>query len=97
MTTLPMPMPMPMPRRPASNGAACSSTFRLWWQKPIVWVGLAALIVLGLVLNWHWLVAAGALPILFGVLPCLAMCALHLCSTGKGNTSTAPTQPSNQT
>lgn len=87
---------LPVPRRPASNGAACSSTFRLWWQKPIVWVGLAALIILGLVLNWHWLVAAGALPILFGVLPCLAMCALHLCSIGKGNNSSPPSQPNSQ-
>jgi hypothetical protein len=52
--------------------------------------------VLGLVFNWHWLVAAGALPILFGVLPCLAMCALHLCSMGKGNNSSPPSQPRSQ-
>lgn len=56
------------------------------WKKPFVWIGLSVMVLAGLALNWNWLLAAGALPILFGVLPCLAMCALHLCSgrTGKG-------------
>src|SRR3546814_9595473 len=36
----------------------------------------AVAIVAGLALNWSWLVAVGIAPILLGVLPCLAMCAL---------------------
>jgi hypothetical protein len=88
-------MTLPVPKRPVSNEMACSSTFTAW-RRPIVWIGLAALIATGFVLNWHWLVAAGVLPVLFGVMPCLAMCALHLCSKGKGDTSTAPEQPNNQ-
>ncbi len=36
-------------------------------------------VIAGLALNWSWLVAAGIAPILLGVLPCLAMCALGLC------------------
>jgi len=39
----------------------------------------AVAIIAGLALNWSWLVAAGIAPILLGVLPCLAMCALGLC------------------
>ncbi len=50
--------------------------------------------VAGLALNWSWLVAVGAAPLLLSVLPCVAMCGLGLCmhkaggkscSTGKKN------------
>lgn len=34
---------------------------------------------LGAYFNWGWLVAAGIAPLLIGVLPCVAMCALGLC------------------
>jgi hypothetical protein len=84
-----MTLPAPIRARSVSNNAACSSVLSLW-RKPIVWIGLAALIAAGLVSNWSWLVAAGALPILIGVLPCLAMCALHLCSMGKRKSSPTP-------
>lgn len=36
-------------------------------------------VTLGLGLNWSWLAAAGITPILVGLLPCAAMCALGLC------------------
>ncbi|RWA69954.1 MAG: hypothetical protein EOQ28_22240 [Mesorhizobium sp.] len=39
--------------------------------------GLA--IAAGIAFNWSWLVAAGIAPVLLGLLPCLAMCALGLC------------------
>ena len=43
-------------------------------------IALAAIaLVAGLALNWSWLVAAGIAPLLLGVLPCVAMCALGLC------------------
>ena len=71
-------MTLPVPKRQTP----CSASSKLW-RSPLLWFGLAALIAAGLFFNWSWLVAAGALPILFGVLPCLAMCALHLCSMGK--------------
>ena len=46
-----------------------------------LWLMLAALTLLaGAALNWRWLIASGALPFLLPALPCLAMCALHLCS-----------------
>lgn len=36
-------------------------------------------VTLGVGLNWSWLAAAGVTPVLFGLLPCAAMCALGLC------------------
>lgn len=53
--------------------------------------GLIALAVIalasGLALNWSWLVAAGIAPLLLGVLPCVAMCALGLCMNRMGGKS----------
>jgi hypothetical protein len=41
-------------------------------------------------LNWGWLTAVGAAPILLAVLPCAAMCALGLCMKGSSkNTCSA--------
>lgn len=52
----------------------------------LVLMGLA--LAAGAALNWNWLVAAGLLPIIVGLLPCAAMCVLHLCSGNKdGNQS----------
>ncbi|MEQ8651483.1 MAG: hypothetical protein RIC87_03380 [Kiloniellales bacterium] len=55
----------------------------------LVLAGLA--IVAGLALNWGWLAAAGIAPILIGVLPCLAMCALGLCMNRAGGKSCSTT------
>ena len=49
----------------------------------------AVAIVAALALNWSWLVAAGIAPILLGVLPCLAMCALGFCMHRAGSKSCA--------
>ncbi len=51
----------------------------------------AVIVTAGLALGWEWLSAAGALPLLLSVLPCVAMCALGLCmmkgSNGKSCSS----------
>jgi hypothetical protein len=44
----------------------------------LVALGVIALLV-GIGLNWSWLVAAGLAPILLSTLPCLVMCGLGLC------------------
>jgi hypothetical protein len=51
----------------------------------LILAGLA--ITAGLALNWNWLVTAGIAPILIGVLPCVAMCALGLCMNRAGGKS----------
>ena len=40
--------------------------------------------------GWSWLVAAGLAPIILGVLPCLAMCALGLCANRMAKKEPAP-------
>lgn len=43
-------------------------------------IALAAIaLLLGTILGWSWLVAIGVAPLLLGLLPCAAMCALGLC------------------
>jgi hypothetical protein len=44
---------------------------------------MAVAVVAGVAFNWSWLVAVGVAPLLLTLLPCAAMCALHLC-TSKG-------------
>jgi hypothetical protein len=46
-----------------------------------LWLAVAVIAaVAGAAFNWSWLVAAGLVPILLAVVPCLAMCALSLCA-----------------
>lgn len=51
----------------------------------------------GFYLNWNWLVAAGLAPLILGVLPCVAMCALGLCASkmtgGNSSCSSSETPP----
>ena len=42
----------------------------------------AAALIAGVAFNWGWIVAVGVAPLLVGILPCAAVCALHLCSSG---------------
>ena len=81
-------MTLPITTQRPRDVSSCSFTTSLW-RKPIVWMALGALVLVGLAANLNWLVAAGALPILIGVLPCLAMCALHLCSRKSAEASGA--------
>ena len=48
-------------------------------DRRIIILLAAAGIAGGLAFNWGWLAAAGVAPLLLGVLPCVAMCALGLC------------------
>src|SRR6266508_6001102 len=71
------------------------STAILLWRRarhyfggPRGWLALDALaLVLGIVLNWPWLVAAGLAPLLLSALPCAVMCGLGLCASKMANDS----------
>jgi hypothetical protein len=52
-----------------------------------------AAIVAGLAFNWSWLVAAGVAPLIVGILPCAAMCALGLCMMRMGDRSAKEPSP----
>jgi hypothetical protein len=74
-----------------AESASCGRGNSLWSNRWL-WLALgAATLIGGAALNWSWLVAAGALPVLFAALPCVAMCALHLCmrNNGKGESQNA--------
>ncbi len=42
-------------------------------------IAALALIVAGMALNWNWLVAVGAAPLILSLAPCAVVCALGLC------------------
>jgi len=75
-----------------SSGMGTATGYRLGSLKSRL--GRRGLIVLGvlviaagLALNWSWLVAIGAAPLLLTALPCVAMCALGLCMMPKDGKS----------
>ena len=86
-----MKVAVPVPVRPEDRSTSCLAASGMW-RKPVVWLVLITLIGAGLVVNWNWLVAAGALPVVLVALPCLAMCALHICSLRIEITSAADLQ-----
>ena len=46
----------------------------------------------GAALNWDWLTAVGAAPLLLSLAPCVALCALGLCMRG-GSAGCAKNDP----
>jgi hypothetical protein len=61
---------------------ACAPGNRLIPGSRRFWLVLVAVaVVAGAAFNWSWLVAVGVAPLLLTLLPCAAMCALHLCAS----------------
>lgn len=52
-------------------------------RRVLIGIGAVALVAAA-TLNWGWLVAIGIAPLLLALAPCAAMCALGLCTMGKG-------------
>lgn len=52
-----------------------------------------AVIAAGLALNWGWLRAIGAAPLILSLAPCAAMCALGLCMRGGSNSCESKGRP----
>lgn len=73
-----------MPLKPVNNTQiAVSSALQTWTRDRRVWaIGGLVVVGIGLALKWDWLTAVGAAPVLLGLLPCVAMCALGLCMRG---------------
>ncbi|TXH38904.1 MAG: hypothetical protein E6Q98_01525 [Rhodospirillaceae bacterium] len=51
-------------------------------RRVILMIGIVAVAV-GLYMKRDWLITAGVAPVIVGLLPCAAMCALGLCMGGK--------------
>ncbi|WP_331374763.1 hypothetical protein [Sinorhizobium chiapasense] len=68
------------------------------WQRGrrgLIMLG-ALVLGLGAVLNWSWLTAAGAAPLLLSIAACVAMCALGLCMNrmmGSPNSASSTVPP----
>ncbi len=58
-------------------------TGMLHGRKPLLVAGVAILGA-GMVLNWGWLTAVGAAPIILALAPCALMCTVGICCI-KGN------------
>lgn len=83
------PEPAPPVETPLSEDVIHALRYYLGGRRG--WLLLAAAAgMAGLALNWSWLVAIGAAPLLIAVLPCVAMCALGLCMSRMAGTSDAP-------
>lgn len=75
-----MSIPNPAEAHPRAPSRPLAARLPSWLQGRRGLIALTAIVVgLGLALNWSWLVAAGATPLLLSVLPCVATCALGLC------------------
>lgn len=72
-----------------------AARYYLGGRRALLVFGGAA-IVAGLAFNWSWLVAAGFAPLILGVVPCLAMCALGLCMSKGAGRSCSSESPDNQ-
>ncbi|WP_428390946.1 hypothetical protein [Lichenicoccus sp.] len=80
-----------MPSIVASCCGAASGRKRVFLIGGVV----AVLVVATLAWKWSWLVAAGMIPILISVAPCMLMCGLGLCMKGRGSsTKTAASRES---
>jgi hypothetical protein len=56
------------------------------WRPPldrrVLMLAAMALIGAGFFLNWGWLTAVGAAPLILALAPCAVMCGLGLCMMG---------------
>lgn len=68
--------------RPVAVGRLAAIARSLGRSGPGPAASAAGAIGLGVALNWSWLSAAGAAPLILSVLPSAAMCALGLCAPG---------------
>ena len=80
----------------SSTGRAYFGSVRDRFAARLGWRGLTLLLVAavaaGVFLDWKWLVAVGAAPIILAVLPCAAMCAIGLCTMGGNKDTGSKTQ-----
>ena len=67
---------------------AWSARLRIPFGRRGLVIAALAVIAAGLALNWGWLTALGAAPLILSLAPCAAMCALGLCMRG-GSSSCA--------
>ncbi len=71
-----------MPDTSYDQDAARPGGFSIPFGRRGLILGAMALIGAGLWLNWGWVAAIGAAPLILAVAPCAVMCGLGLCMMG---------------
>jgi hypothetical protein len=70
------------------------------WRMPLGRRGLIlaamALIGAGLWLNWGWVAAIGAAPLILALAPCAVMCGLGLCMMGGSKSCASKSNPAGE-
>ena len=81
--------------RPGQNSFAntLASVVRSLLGNPVGLLAIAAGVIgFTAYSSWGWLVAAGLAPLLLSIAPCVAMCALGMCTMGMKSKANAPTE-----
>lgn len=82
---MPETTPMPTTRWPA--------LLRLPLGRRGLTLATLVLIGAGLALNWGWLTAVGAAPLILSLAPCAVMCGLGLCMMGGSKSCASKSNP----
>ena len=70
----------------SKHGQTALTRVRSWVMTPRgLTISGIAVVAMGLALNWSWLVAVGAAPLILSLAPCAVMCALGLCMNMRGH------------
>ncbi len=75
---------------PRQESALRSGARQLFGNRFGILAVAAIVLGLGAYSSWGWLVAAGIAPLLLSVAPCVAMCALGMCTMGMKSKANAP-------
>jgi len=79
-----------MPDTSLDHGAARPGGFSIPFGRRGLILGAMTLIGAGLWMNWGWVAAIGAAPLILAVAPCAVMCGLGLCMKGGPKSCAAP-------
>ncbi len=73
-----------------SNSQTRATGFKLPLDRRVLAIAAMALVGAGLWLNWGWVAAIGAAPLILALAPCAVMCALGLCMMRGSKSCAAP-------
>ena len=85
-----------MTETPELTPAARPRQLRMPFGRRSLLLAAFAAVSLGAVLNWGWLTAIGAAPLILAIAPCAVMCVAGLCMMGGSKTCTDESDPASR-
>jgi hypothetical protein len=85
-----------MTETPDPTPAARPRQLRMPFGRRGLLLSAFAVISLGAVLNWDWLTAIGAAPLILAVAPCAAMCVAGVCMMGGSKSCANKSDPASR-